>query len=90
MGIGIVGVGGPSRPAVDERLNDCEAAPGILILIGGGFPGLELVRYTIPVPVRGIGFENPGVVGVVGAVDGMDDGVPTWLGPDITRIRCWS
>jgi len=52
-------------------------------------PGVEQVRYTIPVPVRGIGFENPGVVGVVGAVDGFDI-TPGRVGPEATRIRCWS
>jgi hypothetical protein len=89
MGLGMVGGGGAPRPAVDDTLSDCEAAPGILILLKGGFPGLELVRYTIPVPVRGIGFEKPGVVGVVGVVEGFDM-APGRAGPEAARMRCWS
>ena len=50
---------------------------------------MELVRYTMPVPVRGIGFEKPCVVGVVGAVGGFDAG-PGRAGPEAARIRCWS
>jgi len=63
----------PSRiPAEETPLNDCGTTPGNLNL-GRERPGLELVRYTIPVPVLGIGFENPeGVVGVVGAVEGLN------------------
>jgi len=81
-----VGGGGAPRAAVDR---DCGTPSGILILFWGGFPGLELVRYTIPVPVRGIGLEKPGVVGVVGAVDGLG-AKPGRVGPEAERIRCWS
>jgi hypothetical protein len=91
MGLGIVGVGGTPRLAADERLRDCDAGPGTLILLRGGLPGLELVRYTMPVPVLGIGFEKPGVVGVVGVVVVAGfAGTPGRAGPEAARIRCWS
>ena len=84
--------GGTAWPAADETLSDCEAPPppppGTLTRLGV-LPGLELVRYTIPVPVRGMGLEKPGVVGVVGAVEGVDE-TPGRVGPDATRVRCWS
>lgn len=60
---------------------------GIRILLCGARPGFELVLYTIPVPVRGIGFEKPGVVGVVGAVLLP---IVDRAGPDAARMRCWS
>ena len=91
MGLGIVGVGGTPllAAATAEILRDCDAGPGgtLILLLRGGFPGLELVRYTIPVPVLGIGFEKPGVVGVVGVLLGfvvVEDVVV------VVRIRCWS
>jgi len=89
MGRGTVAAGGIPWPAVDETLSDCDAAPATRTLVGGSLPGLELVRYTMPVPVRGKGLEKPGVVGVVGAVEGFDE-PPGRVGPDKTRIRCWS
>jgi hypothetical protein len=89
MGLGTAVVGGIPWPPADETLSDCETAPGILSLLRGGLPGLELVRYTMPVPVRGIGFVNPGVIGVVGVVGELDV-APGWVGPEAARIRCWS
>jgi hypothetical protein len=75
---------GTGRLGADAPLSDCDIAPGILILLGGTLPGFELVRYTMPVPVRGIGFEKPGVVGVVGAVALCIGRV----GPEAALIRC--
>lgn len=89
MDLGTAVVGGTPWPRADETLSDCETVPGILSLLRGGLPGLELVRYTMPVPVRGIGFEKPGVIGVVRAV-GEPDMAPGWVGPEAVRIRCWS
>jgi hypothetical protein len=74
----------------DGTLSDCDTIPGILILLGGVLPGFELVRYTMPVPVRGIGFEKPGVVGVVGAVELPDGMGPGRVGPEAVRMRCRS
>jgi hypothetical protein len=76
------------RADADGTFSDCDIAPGIRILLGAALPGFELVRYTIPVPVRGIGFEKPGVVGVVGAVE-LPDAIGRG-GPEVALIRCWS
>ena len=64
MGHRMVGVGGTTWPPANETLSGWEAAPGILSLLRGGLPRLELVWYTMPVPIQGIGFEKPGIVGV--------------------------
>lgn len=82
IGLGAVVV----RVGVDGTFTDWDIAPGIRILLGGALPGFELVRYTIPVPVRGIGFRKPGVDGVVGTVELPD--VIGREGPEAALIRC--